>query len=194
MAQGSAVRVDEELAPAFPAVAEGQRMTARDVMNDKTDARYELDASVVRMMSYATIGHQRVVGKIYVQFSQYFDGKECEPHIDVGVFLFPKEDWTDGEYVRPDLIVLCNSGKEQEGVVRGAPDLVVEVLSPSTAKHDMNGKKSKYKRAGVKEYWLVDGSRFIKYVFGPGFNEGEEAELLGNAIESTIFPGLRVTI
>ena len=194
MAQDSAVRVGGGLVSAFPAVVEGQKMTARDVLNDKTDARYELDAGVVRMMSRATTEHQRMIKRLLLQMDPFFAGKKCEVHIDVGVFLFPAPDWSDGEYVKPDLLVLCDPGKDQEGVIRGAPDLVVEVLSPSTSKYDMNGKKSKYRRAGVREYWVVDGSRFIKYLFNEQFECGEEVELLGNEVESTIFPGLKVTI
>ena len=135
-----------------------------------------------------------MVGEIFFQFRQFFDGKGCKPYLDVGVFLFPAPDWSDGEYVKPDLLVLCDPDKDQEGVIRGAPDLVVEVASPSTSKYDMNGKKSKYMRAGVREYWIADGSRFIKYLFDERFERGEEVELLGNEIESAIFPGLKVTI
>ena len=185
MAQDSAVRVDEGL---------GQDLV-RDWDDDDTDDKYEIDGTEIRMMSPANWGHQRIGGSIYRQLWAFFEGKSCEPFYEAGVDLFPQLEKDKKQKVIPDVGVLCDLSKlNEKGIIEGAPDLVVEILSPNTSKYDMNGKKSKYKRAGVREYWIVDGSRFIKYVFDPGYNEGEEVELLGNEIESAIFPGLKVTL
>ena len=65
-------------------------------------------------------------------------------------------DCDDRTMVQPDLLVVCDRSKVQKKVVYGAPDLVVEVLSPATRRKDMSIKLAKYTEAGVREYWLVD--------------------------------------
>lgn len=60
------------------------------------------------------------------------------------------------DWVQPDLIVVCDENKITDKNIIGAPDLVVEVLSPSTAKNDRLIKFNSYEKAGVKEYWIVD--------------------------------------
>jgi len=183
MAQDSAVRF------------EGHGLV-RDWDDDDTDDKYEIDGTEIRMMSPGTWFHQDVSVVIMEQLRAFFKGKSCKPFKKVGVDLFPELERGRKQKVIPDLGVLCDMSKVNEkGVIEGAPDLVVEVLSPSTSKYDMNDKRFKYKRAGVREYWLVNGSQFIKYVFDSALpGDCEEVELLGNVIESTIFPGLKVTI
>ena len=62
---------------------------------------------------------------------------------------------SDEDYYIPDFMVVCDPDKIQPDGVHGAPDLVVEVLSPSTMNNDLGRKKDVYERAGVKEYWIV---------------------------------------
>lgn len=77
--------------------------------------------------------------------------------IDVCLFANKEIETTDiKDWVRPDLIVVCDENKIGNKNITGAPDLVVEVLSPSTAKNDRLIKFNSYEKAGVKEYWIVD--------------------------------------
>jgi len=183
MAQDSALRLGEEQAQ------------VRDWDDDDTDDKYEIDGAEIRMMSPGTWFHQDVASAIEWEMKNFFLGKPCKPFREVGVDLFPGLERGRKQKVIPDLGVLCDQSKVNEkGVIEGAPDLVVEVASPSTSAYDSNEKRFKYKRAGVREYWIVDGSRFIKWVFDEQYEAGEHVELLGNVIESTIFPGLKVAI
>jgi len=68
-------------------------------------------------------------------------------------------------YVVPDFFILCDKSKRKQDGIHGAPDLVVEVLSPSTTKMDRGEKKELYQRSGIKEYWLVDPNAKIIEVY-----------------------------
>jgi Uma2 family endonuclease len=72
------------------------------------------------------------------------------------VRLFPKKDYSDDTVFEPDIVVVCDPSKLDDKSCNGAPDLVIEVISPSTAKYDRVLKFRKYQNAGVKEYWIVD--------------------------------------
>ena len=102
-------------------------------------------------MSPARTAHNHVKGNIYGIFWMYLQGKECQvlPHGEA-VYL------TETDYYYPDVMVVCDPAKVGEDGVYGAPDLVVEVLSPSTAKFDRGRKMRIYGQSGVREYWLVN--------------------------------------
>jgi Uma2 family endonuclease len=72
------------------------------------------------------------------------------------VRLFPREDQSDDTFVEPDIVVVCDSSKLDDKGCNGAPDLAVEILSPSTARYDRVVKFRKYLEAGVREYWVVN--------------------------------------
>ena len=112
--------------------------------------RSELVGGKLVMMSPAATNHVLLSGNIYHIFSSYLKGKPCTPIADgVTVFL------TDEDHFVPDFMVVCDRDKLKGDGVHGAPDLVVEVLSPSTVKRDRTHKKDIYGRCGVREYWLV---------------------------------------
>lgn len=94
--------------------------------------------------------HIAASGNIYNIFFNYLRGKKCTPVQD-GFDLFLDE---ENQFV-PDFMVVCDPDKIKNDGVHGAPDLVVEVLSPSTAKNDKTLKKDIYAKYGVREYWLV---------------------------------------
>jgi Uma2 family endonuclease len=114
---------------------------------------------VAYAMAPPTLDHQRVVGELYAQLRDQLRGHRCEPFMaPVGVRL-PAHQEAD-EHIRtvfePDLIVVCDPAKLDPTGVRGAPDVVIEVLSPSTATFDLLEKRVCYDRAGVRELWLID--------------------------------------
>jgi Uma2 family endonuclease len=87
----------------------------------------------------------------------FLKGKPCKVYAaPVSVRLHPAEDLSDDTVVIPDLIVVCDSSKLDDRGCNGAPDLAVEILSPSTSRHDRIVKFQKYREAGVREYWIVD--------------------------------------
>ena len=111
----------------------------------------KLNGQIVLMSPRPSVNHNSVADNIYYIFRSYLKGKACKAFSDgVDVFL------TDEDNVIPDVMIICNRDIIKQDGIHGAPDLVVEVLSPSTAKNDRGYKKDLYEKCGVKEYWIVD--------------------------------------
>lgn len=119
------------------------------------EERWELiDGYLIRMDS-PTTEHQIILGNLYIAFRKCID----DHHAPCKVLFAPMDvqlDMDDRTIVEPDLIVLCDSEKLRKKRLFGAPDLLVEILSPSTRSKDTIWKNRKYQSAGVKEYWMVD--------------------------------------
>lgn len=129
--------------------------TYKDYLALPQDHRMELIDGVFYDMTSPTTLHQAIGGYIYKKLMDFVleNQGECMP------FMAPVDvclDADDKTIVQPDVFVVCNRNKLQKGIVIGAPDLVVEVLSPSTRKKDIQLKLYKYGNAGVREYWMVD--------------------------------------
>ncbi len=112
--------------------------------------RYELINGETYMMSSPGVSHVRVNGNLHKIFGNYLAGKRCEPFNQFNVFF------SETDHFIPDEIIVCNPDIVEDDVVHGTPDLVVEILSKSTARKDKNEKFFKYEQYGVKEYWIVD--------------------------------------
>ena len=130
------------------------RLTYRDYANTPDEERYELlDGELIRMTAPAEI-HQRVVTLLGWRMAQFVSergtGRVYVAPFDVVL--------SDTDVVQPDLLFVSNDRAHlvTAANVRGAPDLVVEVLSPSTAERDRTLKRALYARHGVNEYWIVD--------------------------------------
>ena len=117
---------------------------------------YEIINGKVYMMSSPKANHVRVNGNLHSIFDRYLDGKRCEAFNQFNVFFDE-----DNHYV-PDEIIVCDPDIVEEDAIHGTPDLVVEILSKSTAIKDRMDKFVTYEKFGVKEYWIVDP--FIKSV------------------------------
>lgn len=110
-----------------------------------------IDGKVVAMSPRPVINHNRVAFRIAHLFENYLEGRKCIALADgADVHL------TEKDIFVPDMMVVCDREKIKYDGVYGAPDLVVEVLSPSTAKRDKGYKKDVYEKCGVREYWLVE--------------------------------------
>lgn len=110
-----------------------------------------IDGKIVAMSPRPSINHNRISGNIYRMFANFLDGKTCEAFGD-GVDLY----LTDKDRFVPDGMIVCHRDFIQKDGIHGVPDLVVEILSPSTARNDRKHKKNVYEAAGVREYWIVE--------------------------------------
>ena len=132
------------------------------------DERWELINGVAYDMSPApTSSHQRIAGEIFFQIKIYLKKSPCESFIapfDVMLPDYPLNDEDEmNTVVQPDISVICDPSKIIIKGCLGAPDLIVEILSPSTSKKDLNEKFQLYEKHGVREYWIVDpGNRYIR--------------------------------
>lgn len=124
-----------------------------------SDMRYELiDGEAYMMVPGPDLPHQEVAGEIYLQARLALAGKPCRALIAPLDVRLPKGDEADERIdtvLQPDVMVVCDPAKLDRRGVRGAPDWVVEVISPSTASRDQIKKRRVYERHGVREYWLV---------------------------------------
>lgn len=122
--------------------------------------QYELIEGEPRMMAPPSGRHQEILGAMHAQIWSYLQGKSCKVFpAPYGVRLFEKEKDTPDEVdtmVEPDITVVCDPKKLDDAGCKGAPDMVAEILSASTRRHDKVTKFDLYQRAGVKEYWIVD--------------------------------------
>lgn len=142
-----------------PALQKDTRFVYRDYLSWPEGERYELIDGVAFAMSPAPLlEHQGIVGAIHYQLFAQLEGKPCRAFVAPVDVRLPSEEQDDDHtdtVVQPDVFVVCDERKFDPRGVRGAPDFVVEVLSPRTAARDHLEKKRAYERAGVREYWLV---------------------------------------
>ena len=141
---------------ALPRPQENERYTYADYCKWDDSARWEIIDGIPYAMAPApSQDHQQMCGGIYVQLYSYLKGKPCD------VFIAPSDvrlaaGGEDDTVVQPDLFVVCDKSKLDGQNCNGPPDLVIEILSPSTSKHDRVVKFGLYLRYGVKEYWIAD--------------------------------------
>ena len=135
------------------------KYTYKDYLNWPDEERWEIIDGVPYSMSPApSVNHQRISREIGRQFANYLLDKTCEVFdapFDVRLAVADEDDTNIQTVVQPDIVVLGNKSKLDERGYRGAPALIVELVSPATAKKDLNDKFNLDERSGVKEYWVV---------------------------------------
>lgn len=141
--------------------AEKPRYTFADVLTWDEGERAEIiDGEVILMAPSPSRVHQGISMELSSQLHAYLKGKKCKVYaapFDVRLFEVDGDRPEDVDtVVEPDITVVCDPAKLDERGCKGAPDMVVEILSPSTQRHDRFTKFSLYQRAGVREYWIVD--------------------------------------
>ncbi len=150
-------------APAAYNASPGRKYTLDDYYALPEDQRMELIDGVFYDMGAPSMTHQKILGELYLLFRECTDrhAQHCE------VFLSPCDVRLDRDnytMVQPDLLVICREYDPDAIRYEGAPDLTVEILSPSSRSKDLILKLYKYKNAGVREYWAVDPKNRIVIV------------------------------
>ena len=144
----------------MPLQAPKDHYTFADCLTWREDERIEIINGGAVMMAPPSTAHQLISGELYRQLANYLEGKKCRAiPAPFAVRLFEKEgDKPDNvdTVVEPDISVVCDHDKLDKHGCKGAPDMVIEILSPSTQRHDQLVKLGLYQRAGVREYWIVD--------------------------------------
>jgi len=174
--------------------ATGRHCTYADYRQWPDDERWELIDGIAYAMAPApTISHQTLAGQLFRQIDQALDGTPCRTLIAPVDVLLPAANEADDQattVVQPDILVICDPAKVTENNIRGAPDWIIEALSPATAIHDHLTKRALYERAGVREYWLVHPvDRVITlYTLKNGFYGGPEIVEMAGERSPKIFP------
>jgi len=133
-----------------------EHFTYADYCTWNDGERWELiDGEAFAMSPAPAWSHQEVSGNLFLQFASFLKGKQCK------VFSAPFDvrlnaSGRDDIVVQPDIVVICDRTKLLGTGCIGAPDMVVEIVSPGTARRDRTEKLILYQRSGVREYWIVD--------------------------------------
>ena len=139
----------------MPLPLEKESYTYADFCKWDDDERWELIDGVPYAMAPPSRFHQSICGNLGGQLWQFLKGKPCKVYnAPIGVRLNAAA--SDNTVLQPDIVVVCDHSKLDSAGIIGAPDMVVEVLSPSTARRDRLDKLLEYQKAGVREYWIVD--------------------------------------
>jgi Uma2 family endonuclease len=138
-----------------------KRYTYADYLTWLDDLRRELINGFINLMTPAPSRiHQRILGDLHVQFRKYLANKKCEVYLAPFDVRFPskKGETSDDKIytvVQPDISIICDESKLDDRGCLGAPDLIVEIISLSSIKKDIEDKFKLYEENGVKEYWIV---------------------------------------
>ena len=174
--------------------------TAADYLQWKMEEMVELiRGKIFKMTPAPSSDHQRISVKLSGIFDRHFQEKKCE------VFTAPFDVYLikEGEghtqtknIVEPDLCVICNPEKIKKFGCMGAPDLIVEIVSPSTAQKDQKDKFELYEEYGVREYWLVypEGRSVIVNTLKNGKYRPARPVTEAEKLQSVIFPELEVVL
>lgn len=151
------------VAMAFP---QEKIYTLNDIYNLPDGERAELIDGQIYYMAPPSRKHQRIAGQLFTFINNYImeNKGNCQPYITpFAVFL----NENDRNYVEPDISVICDPDKLNDKGCIGAPDWIIEVVSPSSRAMDYNIKLFKYRTAGVREYWIADAdkNRIMVYDF-----------------------------
>jgi Uma2 family endonuclease len=162
----------------------------------KEGERYEVIYGEAYAMAAPNTRHQEILMELSTQFHVYLRGKSCKVFpAPCDVRLFYEEDESDDTVVQPDIMVICDKNKLGPEGCRGAPDLVIDILSPSNTAIEMERKRQLYQDAGVREYWIVD-SENNKLVVN-NFQKGTivlYSYKTDNAVSVAIFPDLNINL
>lgn len=167
-------------------------------ISEKSTLRMELLNGEIYILSSPNIGHQELLGRLFVIFHEYFKGKKCR------VFLAPfdvrlkKKDIKTPDVFQPDLLVTCDleNNISEKGRYMGTPALTAEILSDSTRNRDMVDKLNTYMLSGVKEYWIIDTKQecILMYEFNNCEIDNYYVFKKGDAADSLVFKGLSVDV
>lgn len=144
-----------------------KRYTYDDYLTWNEDERWEILDGVPYMQAAPSRIHQEISMELATLFHTYLKGKTCR--VFAAPFCVRLDTPMDNEYIKnvvePDLTIVCDKSKLDEKGCKGTPDMIIEILSPSTIKNDRLIKFNKYEKFGVKEYWIVEPDQKIVSVF-----------------------------
>ena len=136
---------------------ESNHYTYKDFLDWDEKERVELMDGEVVMLGAPSTDHQGVLTELLYQIRSFLENSPCRVFVaPFALRLDPQKNDRDDTVLEPDLAVICDPSKIEKQGCHGAPDLVIEIISPSSASYDRMAKFRKYQQGKVKEYWIVD--------------------------------------
>jgi Uma2 family endonuclease len=178
-----------------------KQYTYADYLKWQISDRLELIKGYIRQMSAPSRKHQEISRNLIHFIDRHFWGHSCAYYtapFDVRIPRFDKKKGKDViTVVQPDICVICDESKLDDKGCIGAPDLVVEILSPGNSKREMREKFEVYEEAGVREYWIVnvlDKNVLIFTLNEAGKFIGQRPYVEDEIMHAYIFPELTVDL
>lgn len=142
--------------------------------------------------------HQEVSGNLYLILGNFLKGQKCKVYaapFDVRFSRNPDDKKVDS-VVQPDISVICDSSKLDDRGCFGAPDLIVEILSPSNSRVELQNKFELYEEFGVREYWVIHPSEctLLIYTLVEGKYQPSKLFTSGDRIQSNVLPGFELDL
>ena len=173
-------------------VRKEETYTIDDIYALPEGERAELIDGKIYYMAPPSRTHQRILGAVYRKIADYIDIHQGTCEVNIAPFaVFLNKD--DINYVEPDISVICDPSKLDDKGCHGAPDWIIEIVSPSSKQMDYYKKLFKYRTAGVREYWVVDPDKNIVIVYN--FEADTMIEYtFGEEVPVGIYEGLSIKI
>ena len=177
------------------ALPQEKQSTYADMLTWSEEERVELIYGQPHMMAPPSRRHQEILTTILLQLGSFLKDKKCKVYpAPFGVRLFEREGDSPSQVdtlVEPDLTVVCDPDKLDDAGCKGAPDLIIEIISPSTQRHDRLVKYNLYQRAGVREYWILDYERNLIMVYDFEHDEMKDYTLK-DKVKTNIYQDLEI--
>jgi Uma2 family endonuclease len=174
--------------------------TYADYYSWKFEERIELIKGKIFKMSPAPNRlHQELAGDIYNKLKNFLNKKECKVYIAPFDVRLPNQSAADAKIytvLQPDVCVVCDHSKLDSRGCIGAPDIVVEVLSPGNNAKEMKNKYEMYEAAGVMEYWVVSpqNQTFLIHTLHEGKFQLSPVKVPGDVVTSAVLPGFSIDL
>lgn len=174
------------------AIPQENLYTINDIYALPDGERAELVDGQIYYMAPPSRKHQRILGEIYAAIHEYIKNNNGPCEVDIAPFaVFLNE--SNFDYVEPDISVICDRSKLTEKGCTGAPDWIIEIVSPNSRTMDYYKKLFKYRTAGVREYWIVDHERNLVIVYDFE-NDNVANYTFTDSIPAGIYPGFSITL
>lgn len=166
--------------------------TVEDIYALPDGQRAELIDGEIYYMAPPSWSHQKISRRLHQAIANYIDNNngECEA-LAAPFAVFLNED--DTNYLEPDISVICDISKLDDRGCHGAPDWIIEIVSPSSKPRDYMAKLFKYRTAGVREYWIVDPMKQMITVYAFEKDSVEQYNF-GEGVPVGIYEGFSITI
>jgi len=170
-----------------------EKYTYGDYLNWSENETWEIIDGVPYLMSPVPSRiHQEIIGELFLQIGNYLRGKSCKVYVapfDVVLIEKNEKEEDSMNVVQPDITIVCDKEKLDDKGCKGSPDMVIEVVSPSTVSQDYVKKLNLYEKYGIKEYWIVNHKNNNIFVYTLD-NNGQYSEVQVYNIKDAISVGI----
>jgi Uma2 family endonuclease len=191
---------DEKFIAKEPSFTYGGKYSYADYLTWEIDEMVEIiRGKVFKWTAAPSRIHQKVISKLNTLLYNFLEKKECEVYpapFDVRLPISSKKNEDIYTVVQPDISVICDKSKLDDAGCLGAPDLIVEILSPSNNKKELQLKYEVYSESGVKEYWVLQpvGQTLLIYTLSNGKYLPSKLFCSGDMVSSSVLEGFELDL